>query len=190
MKYDVTLKSLFHELPHTLVKLLTGSTVKQILTVEYPSVKKRLPDFVVRLDNGEIYHLELQSDIDDSMPWRMLEYYWLIHDLYGQAPIQQVLYVGENNQAHFETRIRQDKLQFEYQLVDIRDVDCQFLLQSPYLADNLLAVLCRIDNKPTLVQQVLYKITQLDYNARQDAIEKLLVLIGLRKRSQLADLLK
>jgi hypothetical protein len=106
------------------------------------------------------------------------------------VPIQQVLYIGEASQAHFETKIRQDKLQFEYELIDICDVDYQFLLQSPHLADNLLAVLCRIDNKLTLVQQILYKITQLDYNARQDAIEKLLVLIGLRKRSQLTELLK
>ncbi|WP_353571805.1 hypothetical protein [Candidatus Albibeggiatoa sp. nov. BB20] len=37
-------------------------------------------------------------------------------------------YTGKDSQAHFETRIRQDKLQFEYELVDIRDVDCQFLL--------------------------------------------------------------
>ncbi|WP_353571806.1 hypothetical protein [Candidatus Albibeggiatoa sp. nov. BB20] len=51
-------------------------------------------------------------------------------------------------------------------------------------------MLYRIDNKLTVVQQVLYKITQLDYNARQDAIEKLLVLIGLRKQSELAELLK
>ncbi|MCV6636348.1 hypothetical protein [Candidatus Albibeggiatoa sp. nov. NOAA] len=53
----------------------------------------------------------------------MLEYYKLIHDLYRQSPIQQMFYASENNPIHFETRIRQDKLQFEYQLIDIYEME-------------------------------------------------------------------
>ena len=61
----------------------------------FPSVKKRLPDLVVRLADGSIFHLELQSDTDEIMVWRMLEYYVLIRSLYPDAVlIQQVLYVG------------------------------------------------------------------------------------------------
>lgn len=58
-------------------------------------MRLRRPDLVVRLTDGRLFHLELQSDNDATMPWRMVDYYSLLRQHYGQAPHQQVLYVGE-----------------------------------------------------------------------------------------------
>ncbi len=94
MHYDITLKQLFHNTPTRLLKILTGRKAVETLNVEYPSVKKRLPDLVLRLDDGGIYHLEIQNAGNSKMPWRMLEYYSLIRQHYNGSLRQQVLYVG------------------------------------------------------------------------------------------------
>ena len=72
MRYDTTLKTLFQAPPQQLLRLLVGGQAREMLTIEYPTVRMRRPDLVVRLTDGRLYHLELQSDNDASMPWRML----------------------------------------------------------------------------------------------------------------------
>ena len=72
MRYDTTLKTLFQAPPPQLLQLLVGGQAHTMLTVEYPTVQMRRPDLVVRLTDGRLYHLELQSANDPAMPWRML----------------------------------------------------------------------------------------------------------------------
>ncbi|NJO18025.1 MAG: hypothetical protein HC877_20545 [Thioploca sp.] len=74
MKYDITLKTLLQKAPRRLLQMLVNSQPQEILTVEYPSVKDRRPDLVVRLTDGRLYHLELQTANDITMPQRMLDY--------------------------------------------------------------------------------------------------------------------
>src|SRR5690349_902464 len=95
MRYDATLKELFQSPPQRLLQLLSGGQAQELLTVEYPAVRVRRPDLLVRLIDGRLYHLELQSSNDSEMAWRMLEYLLLIHRQFGNAPLQQVLYVGD-----------------------------------------------------------------------------------------------
>jgi len=111
MRYDLTLKELFHNQPRRLLKLLTGCGGGRPLTVEYPEVRQRRPDLVLELDDGRIYHLEIQSGPDPEMPWRMLEYYTLIRRTHGRIPQQQILYVGEPP-ARLMDRIEEAPLQF------------------------------------------------------------------------------
>ena len=95
MKYDATLKELFQSPPQRLLELLSGGQAQDLLTVEYPSVQMRRPDLLVRLTDGRLYHLELQSSNDTDMAWRMLEYLVSIYRQFDQVPLQQVLYVGD-----------------------------------------------------------------------------------------------
>jgi predicted transposase YdaD len=177
--YDLTLKALFHGLPVRLLELLTGHRAEEILTVEFPSVTKRQPDLVLRLDDGRVYHLELQSAGDAEMPWRMLEYYSLIRR-HWQAPVlQQVLYVGQGPNTLADT-LAVDRLNFSYGVINIRDIDCRHLLASPSLEDNLLALLCGLHDERQAVRAVLGKIAGLGENQRRDALERLEILCGLR----------
>ena len=87
MRYDTTLKTRYR--PHHRSSYSCSSVGKRtMLTVEYP-VQMRRPDLVVRLTDGRLYHLELQSTNDPAMPWRMLEYFGLLCQHYGQPPLQQ-----------------------------------------------------------------------------------------------------
>lgn len=177
--YDLTLKELFHGKPSRLLEILTGGRAVETLNVEFPAIKKRQPDVVMRLDDGRIYHLELQSGGDATMPWRMLEYYSLVYQHYRAPVLQHVLYVGAGPNPLAES-IAQDSLQYRYDVIDIRDIDCRSLLASQTLEDNLLALLCALDDEAQVVRTVLGKIAGLDENSRRDALQRLEILCGLR----------
>lgn len=180
MRYDTTLKALFQAPPQQLLYLLVGGQAQALLTVEYPSVRLRRPDLVVRLTDGRLFHLELQSDNDATMPWRMLDYYSLLRQHYGQAPHQQVLYVGEAPMT-LKARIEESRLTFDYEVRDIRTLDGASLLASPVLEDNLLALLCGAGDTRQTVQHILTRIGALPHSAaRTDALVTLLILAGLR----------
>jgi predicted transposase YdaD len=179
MRYDTTLKTLFQAPPQQLLRLLVGGQAHEMLTVEYPTVRMRRPDLVVRLTDDRLYHLELQSDRDAEMPWRMLEYYGLLHQQYRQPPVQHVLYVGEAPMT-LVTRIEHATLSFQYAAIDIRTLDRQPLLSSPVLEDNLLALLCRGGATRGAVRRILTRIATLSGAARTDALATLLILAGLR----------
>src|SRR5262245_19963959 len=180
MRYDTTLKTLFLAPPPQLLQLLVGGRADTMLTVEYPTVQMRRPDLVVRLTDGRLYHLELQSTNDPAMPWRMLEYFGLLCQYYGQPPLQQVLYVGEALLT-MPARLEYPTLAFQYELIDIRTLDGATLLASPSLEAKLLALLCRLPNPRGAVQRLLARIASLVGTARADALAKLVILAGLRR---------
>lgn len=186
MRYDIPLKDLFQQAPQQLVRLLTGCEAVEMLNVEYPSLKLRKPDLVVRLSNRQLYHLELQSRNDEDMLWRMLDYFLLIRQHYGIEPLQQVLYVGQEK-PRFLTTYQSNRLSFHYELVDIRNIDCQILLQSDLLPDNILAILCRLDNPTQVLRTLLTKIYQLNNKQSKDMLLFLANLSTLRNLSPLLE---
>ncbi|MGH9832264.1 MAG: hypothetical protein ACREBD_02240 [Blastocatellia bacterium] len=115
MQYDVTLKDLLQAGAPRLWQRLASEQPVEFLTVEAPSVQIRKPDFVARLASGALFHLELQGDNDLKMEWRELEYYLLIYKVFGQPPIQFVLYFGSAPLAMRHT-IVMESLQFRYML--------------------------------------------------------------------------
>ncbi|MEO5379090.1 MAG: DUF4351 domain-containing protein [Magnetococcus sp. DMHC-6] len=179
-QYDTTFKDLFEQPPQRLLQILIGRQAVESLPVEFASTQKRLPDLVFLLDDNSIFHLDLQSR-PEGMNWRMLMYYALIRQRYpGKPLIQMVLYVGLDAwqpQAAIEER----NLSFHYKVVDIRDIDCQELMASPTLEENILAILCRMDNQKETIREILYRITELPTKARADALTKLVILSRLRK---------
>jgi predicted transposase YdaD len=184
MRYDATLKELFQGAPVRLLELLTGSPPGEILNVEHPSVRFRRPDLVLRLVDGRLYHLELQVTNDSEMPWRMLDYYALLTRHFGEPPLQQVLYAGPQAMT-LEGGIQQPALQFRYEVSDIREMGADPLLESPSLDDNLLAILCRLDDPRRVLRRILERIGALPGKGQADAVTKLVILSELRGLSAL-----
>jgi predicted transposase YdaD len=114
------------------------------------------------------------------MPWRMLEYFSLLCQTYGQPPVQQVLSVGEAA-LHMAAHLAYPTLSFQYEAIDIRTLDGDTRLASAALADNLLALLCRLANPRQAIQRLLARIAEVAGAAREDAIAQLLPLAGLRR---------
>jgi hypothetical protein len=117
-------------------------------------------DLVAWLADGRLYHLELQSGNDPEMAQRMLEYYLFLWRWYGVIPVQQLIYVGRRPLA-MSAEIQRDKLTFHYSIIDMRELDSEPFLESPAIEDNLLAILCHLNDKRSVVRRILARIEQL-----------------------------
>ena len=74
MRYDLTLKQLLEGQPSRLLQRLTGTTQFLSVNMEWPNIRRRLPDLVLLSPDNTLHHLEIQSSSDVQMHWRMLEY--------------------------------------------------------------------------------------------------------------------
>ena len=61
-------------------------------------------------------------------------------------------------------------------MIDIRTIDCHELLASPTVEENILAVLCRMENPENTIMEILRRISALPPKARNDALTKLFTL--------------
>lgn len=178
-QYDITVKELLQAAPPKLLQLIWGTQPVEILTVDFPKVRIRHPDFIVRTKRGDIEQLEVQSDNDDDMEWRMLEYYPLLRKLFGRPPIQRVLYIGQKP-LKMVGYIDEPNLQFRYEVIDLRQIDAELLLKSKSVEDRILAILCHADNAQITIRRILHSLSPLPAKIQGDKIEKLLILSRLR----------
>lgn len=178
-QYDITVKELLQAAPPKLLQLIWGTQPVEILTVDFPKVRMRHPDFVVRTKRGDIEQLEVQSDNDDDMEWRMLEYYPLLRKLFGRPPIQRVLYIGLKP-LKMVGYIEEPNLQFRYEVIDLRQIDAELLLKSKSVEDRIFAILCHADNAQTNIRRILHSLSPLPAKIQGDKIEQLLILSRLR----------
>ncbi len=172
-QYDITVKELLQAAPPKLLQLIWGTQPVEILTVDFPKVRMRHPDFVVRTKRGDIEQLEVQSDNDDDMEWRMLEYYPLLRKLFGRPPIQRVLYIGQKP-LKMIGHIDEPNLQFRYEVIDLRQIDAELLLKSKSVEDRIFAILCHADNAQTNIRRILHSLSPLPAKIQGDKIEQLL----------------
>jgi hypothetical protein len=162
-----------------LIELLTGSQVAESLGVEFPAVKMRLLDLVLRLKDGRILHVEIQTRNSRDIVWRMLEYYWLLCRRFKQPPLQIILYVGRPP-LKMSGGLNHSALKYRVQIVDIREVAALPLLESERVEDNLIAVLCRKGAGDRAVRRIIGRLVALDEKERVDRIAQLLILSELR----------
>jgi hypothetical protein len=71
-------------------------------------------------------------------------------------------------------------LQFRYEVIDVRQIDAEFLLKSKSVEDRIMAILCHADNAQTTIRRILHSLTPLPAKIQSDKIEQLLVLSRLR----------
>ncbi len=176
---DIALKDIFEEIPHRLSKILAPAPIKELLPTNFPSTELRV-DFLARLEDESILHIEFQSFNDPNMPFRMLRYYLAIWERYPNSPIKQLLvYVG-NRKLRMKSRLRLRNLSFSYEILDIRQIDCKVLLESPDPMDRLLACLCKVEDEAYLIEKLIKTMEGMDEEERKDYLLKALTLTELR----------
>jgi len=180
MRFDRTLKGLLHRLPVQLFELLTGSTLSELLPVEFPAVRMLIPDFVGRLADGRIVHLELTTKNESGLVWRVHDYYSLLRAAFPGAKILQIiLYMGAAPLT-IRGELEDGPLRFSCRVVDFRELDGERLLASASLDDNILAVLCCLPDAPNALRQIVERMAVLGPKERADLAQELLILCGLR----------
>ncbi len=176
---DIALKDIFEEVPHRLSKILAPAPIKELLPTNFPSTELRV-DFLARLEDDSILHIEFQSFNDTNMPFRMLRYYLAILERYPSSPIKQLLvYVG-NRKLRMKSRLRIRNLTFSYEILDIRQIDCKLLLESPDPMDRLLACLCKVEDEVYLIEKLIKTMEGMNDEERKDYLLKALTLTELR----------
>ncbi len=173
------MKDIFEEVPYRFSKLLSPTPIKELLPTNLPSTELRV-DFLAKLEDESILHMEFQSFNDPTMPWRMLRYYTLIAEKYQTHNIRQLLvYVG-NRKLRMKSKLKLKNLTFSYEILDIRQIDCRVLLESPDPMDRLLAFLCKVEDEVYLIEKLIKTMESMNEEERKDYLLKALTLTELR----------
>jgi len=184
-RYDISLKNLIKGVPYKFLELITGKKFSSIkfLDVKLPKILEKEADLIFADQDGNIYHIEIQSFNDKEMPLRMLLYFSLILANYGKAPTQYVIYVGEEP-LKMENSLKIGSLEFSYKLINLsEEIPCEELLESNNPNDWILSILCKTDDEEKLVKEVLKRIASLgEEGKRRELISELLMIAGLRKK--------
>ena len=181
VKIDISLREIISKLPHKFIELLINKKGVKLLDTSLPNVKDKRADLLVELEDKSIFHLEIQTFNDKNMPIRMLEYYLLIREKFKTTKIEQmVLFVGEK--LNMPNYIKENRLNFSYSLKDIKEINCNELINSQDLEDKILAVLCKIEDENRFINAIIEEILALDENKRKDYIKKLLSLSRYRPK--------
>ena len=179
---DIFLRDILQRIPEKFTHLLTGKKGIKLLDNTFPTVKERKADFVVELEDGSIFHLELQTQPDKNMPLRMLEYRVLLMQKYPDREIRQmVLYVGDGA-PRMESSINTDNLSFRYELRDIKEIHCKELMESSQMEDKILAVLCNVEDPERYFTEIFEELLKLPEKERADYIRKLLTALHYRPK--------
>src|SRR6185437_11346538 len=73
----------------------------------------------------------------------------------------------------------------EWNAVDIRDLDAEPLVTSQEVSDNVIGILARLRNEREAVRRIVARFTELPAGQRNEALEQLIVLSGLRRMDAL-----
>ena len=178
-KYDTAFKLTLQHVD-VAMRELVGSAVKSWKNIEFPQVRNTRADLLLETKVGDLVHLELQSGNSRDMAIRMLEYGLAALRQHRSFPTQICLYVGEKP-AKMRKKLHHPHLEYSFRLVDVRDLDGERLLKSGKVDDNIVALLTRIADQRQAVRLVVQRIKRLRQSERQSALDRLVILAGLRK---------
>ena len=71
-----------------------GLRVREFLNVQFPKTLQRRADLIALIEDGGIFHFEIQSQNDMEIGFRLAMYCLPIAHQFGRPHIQLVLYVG------------------------------------------------------------------------------------------------
>jgi hypothetical protein len=180
-EYDTVLKALLQSPQNTTFEKITDAKIDRWLNVEFPEVQQTRVDMLgVTLPRERFVGLELQSKNDMKLPLRMAEYALRTYRLHDAFPDQYVLYVGDEP-MRMPAELAGPNFFCRYTIFDIRTLDEESLLNSPFSNDSILAILTHHRDRRRTIRRILQRIATLESGLRDDALKKLMILAGLRK---------
>jgi len=158
-EYDTVLKVLLQGSANSILEQITGVRVARWLNVELPQVQQIRVDLLGESahETPALLHLELQSTNDPHLPVRMAEYSLHVYRKLQRFPQQVVLYVGDA-EMRMPTELAGPNHFCRYTIVDVRTLDSEPLLNSVLPADNVIAILTRLRDRPAAIRRILSRI--------------------------------
>ena len=133
-------------------RLLFGGKVIEFLATEQPQIFNHRADVVVRTEGSLLFHVEFQAANEAGFVLRMMEYYAYLVRFYNQHVFQRVLYLGREP-LRMEQSFTSPSMNFQFEIINLRELDSELLLASEDWADNALALLAK--GEPEKVLEVI-----------------------------------
>jgi hypothetical protein len=178
-KYDITLKELLKDIPTKFLKIISGFDHGKFLDTQLTNPSLLLPDLLIELPDLTLLHIEIMSN-PEKMLKRMFFYDALIFEHYDRLPRQILLYVGDKP-LNIKNTIVNKIVNYSFEIINIKDINCSELLESDKPEDIVLAILCKSGNMDVTIAKILERLSSLPIRARKDYILKLFYLSDLRK---------
>jgi hypothetical protein len=149
---------------------------------------ERKPDFlkiVAHNDSSKDYvlQIEFQKEDEGEMVYRMHEYYAMLLRKYKMDVYQYVFYIDKRKPT-MPTTLKQHKLDFAFELINLQDFDYQDFIKSDVPEEVILAILANFGKaQPIIViQQLLERLKSLPIETlrREKCVKQLEILSNLR----------
>jgi hypothetical protein len=132
-------------LPGLIRKLLGINAVEaEELPDDIQHTKERQPDVLkkIRDEVGDTYvlHIEFQVSNEPEMVYRMAEYFVMLSRRYKLEVRQYVIYLGSGKPS-MATQLRQGTTVFQFQLINLSEIDYRSLLKADDPRFKMLAIL-------------------------------------------------
>ncbi|MCP4407044.1 MAG: Rpn family recombination-promoting nuclease/putative transposase, partial [Gammaproteobacteria bacterium] len=144
----------------------------ELLATETQRIEERRADLVARVQDARtresyLLHIEIQNHNDVKMPLRMLRYYTDIRLSWPKEPLHQYLiYIGKDRLS-MPAGIDEPGHRYRYRILDMRQIDCDALLNQDTPDALVLAILCDFKNRPAK-DVVHYILTRLKILLKDD----------------------
>jgi len=179
-KKDVISKEILKNIARDISKHILHIDIKddmEIINQEFTRVESRESDLLFQ-NGDEIVHIEIQNNHHNQMHLRMCRYYTDILFLYENYKVSQyMVYIGKEK-CYMKSQIERDKMSYFYDIINMRDIACEELIQSNDPSAIALSILCDFkgQDKQTVINRILRKLRELNDD---NAFEKYLEIVTL-----------
>jgi len=167
-RFDLVLKEIFSRAIRKIIYIATGEKIEEKLediNREVKLLKSLRPDMLFKAGD-KIFHIEIQTQQDKTLPKRMLLYSVGIEEKFGKEPVQIVLFVGKGNPPPSVFRTEFKFLKFK--VVDMKKIDPDEFLKSDKPEEVVLGVLAgKYREKPEVFKKVIRKISKIIKNKKE-----------------------
>lgn len=194
MKKDTISKDILKTIIKDISKYILKIEIEQLelLDMEFERIESRRADIVAKVDNEFILHLEIQNNNDYEMPYRMLRYFLDINSITKEYEINQyVIYIGKEK-LRMKSYVKTSSLDYNYNIIDMRTIDCNYFLEQDTPDALVLAILCDFKGKnpSKIVGFIIEKLLEYTKDNLQEFRKYMLMLEELSTNRDLKDIVK
>ena len=193
MKKDTISKDIVETLIKDIAKYILNIEISKLefIDKEFERIESRRADVVVKVDNSYILHLEIQNSNDKTMPIRMLRYLSDIK-LKTTLPVKQYLiYIGKDK-LKMSAFIKDENLDYKYNLIDMKQIDCETFIKLDTPDALVLAILCDFKGKnpQNLINYIIKRLYDLTKDNEKAFRRYMIMLEELSTNRDLKDMIK
>jgi len=177
---DIISKEILKNIARDISKHILHIDIKddmEMINQEFTRIESRESDLLFQ-NGDEIVHIEIQNNNHKEMHLRMCRYYTDILFLYEKYKVSQyMVYIGKEK-CYMKSQIKRDKIDYAYDIIDMRDIACEELLKSNDPSAIALSILCDFkgEDKQMVINRILRKLRELNDDS---SFEKYLKIVTL-----------